>query len=119
MTKTGGTTGTGKTPYRPTGGTCDLGVLVGQARKDSVTSPCRLQPSVSRHKVEAAARNPPDAQEWEPGASHHPARARVLHLGRPASVARSTLPGEPPAWGGEGSLKPRTPYPQLSSGIAK
>lgn len=67
MTKTGGTTGTGKTPYRPTGGTCDLGVLVGQARKDSVTSPCRLQPSVSRHKVEAAARNPPDAQECKPG----------------------------------------------------
>lgn len=37
---------------------------------------------------------------------------------RPASQAcPPALPGEPPGWGGKGSPKPRTPYPQLSSGL--
>lgn len=110
MTSTRGIPAAGKSPHVPTGGTCDLGVRVGQAGKDSVTSLCRLQPRISRHKAEAAAGFPAGRCL---GHLTSPRPARVLHLG----------PARPPkgaTWvGRRGSPKPRTPYPQLSSGTAK
>lgn len=94
MTSTGGITATGESPHVPTGGTCDLKVRVGQAGKDSVTSLCRLQPRISRHKAEAAAGFPPGGAEET---SHH--------LGPPASCIWGPpgLPTEPPGWGGKGA----------------
>lgn len=59
MTSVRGISATGQSPHVATGGTCDPGVQVGQAGKDSVTSLCRLQPRISRHKAEAAAGLPP------------------------------------------------------------
>lgn len=82
MTKTGGTTVTGKTPHVLTGGTCDSGVRVGQARKDSVTSPCRLQPPISpQHKPDTAEGTAPNCLGVRAWDLTSPRPALVLYLG--------------------------------------